>query len=63
MDKGYNIKMMRMKAGLTQEALGERVGVSGSMIKQIERGTKSMTVELANEMARVLGCDIRDFVK
>ena len=63
MDKGYNIKMMRMRAGLTQEELGERVGVTGSMIKQIERGTKSMTVELANDMAKVLKCDIRDFVK
>ena len=49
--------------GLTQEELGEKVGVTGSMIKQIERGTKSMTVELANDMAKALGCDIRDFVK
>lgn len=63
MNKGYNIKLMRMKRGLTQAELGRRVGVTPSMINQIERGTKNMTVELANEIARVLGCNIEDFIK
>lgn len=63
MNKGYNIKLMRMKRGLTQAELGRRVGVTPSMITQIERGTKNMTVELANEIARVLGCNIEDFIK
>lgn len=60
---GSNIKFLRMMKGLSQEELAERVNVTKSMISQIERGTKNLTMELSVELARELGCDIRDFVK
>lgn len=34
------IKKVRIKSGLTQQDLADILGVSLSMIKQIERGTK-----------------------
>ncbi|MDO4302115.1 MAG: helix-turn-helix transcriptional regulator [Clostridia bacterium] len=63
MSVGSNIKFLRMMKGLSQEELAERVNVTKSMISQIERGTKNLTMELSVELARELGCDIRDFVK
>jgi transcriptional regulator with XRE-family HTH domain len=45
----------RERAGLSQRELGEKVGVSGSMIGQIERGDKYASYDLATMMARALG--------
>lgn len=63
MSVGSNIKHLRMMNGLSQEELADKVNVTKSMISQIERGTKNLTMELGEELAKVLGCDIRDFVK
>ncbi len=63
MNVGYNVRMQRMSKGMSQDDLAEAVGVSKSMIYQVERGTKNLTIELANEIANVLECKINDFVK
>lgn len=63
MSLGENLKRMRIERGLTQEALAKSVGVSGPMISQVERGTQTLTLPLANELANVLGCRIDDFLK
>lgn len=62
MNIGKNIKIMRIKAGLQQVELAEKLGVSQSMICQIERGTKSCTMQLGAEIAEVLGCTIGDLM-
>ena len=58
MDIGGNIKRVRLERGMTQEQLAQGVGVTTSMITQIERGTKHATMELGKEIADVLGCNI-----
>lgn len=63
MSVGSNIKFLRMMKGLSQQELADRVNVTKSMISQIERGTKNLTMELGEELAKALECDIRDFVK
>ena len=58
MDIGGNIRRVRLARGMTQEQLAQGVGVTTSMITQIERGTKHATMELGKEIADVLGCNI-----
>ncbi len=62
MSIGENIKEIRKKVGMSQKDLASAVGVSIPMICQIERGTKSVTLLLGAEIAKVLKCDMNDLV-
>lgn len=62
MNIGKNIKFMRIKAGLQQVELAEKVGVSQSMICQIERGTKTCSIPLGMDIAEAIGCRIEDLL-
>lgn len=62
MNIGDNVRRIRTERNMTQIELAERVGVSQSMINQIERGTKALNVNLAAQMAVVLECEVNDFV-
>lgn len=62
MNIGLNIKAMREEIGMNQVELAEKVGVSQSMICQIERGTKACTMQLGAEIANALGCEIGDLL-
>lgn len=59
---GENTKKIRMKSGLSQEELARKVGVGRSMLAQIERGTKTLSLPLAIELADALKCSVYDFV-
>lgn len=59
---GEKVKSRREAANLTQEQLAEKVGVSRSMIAQIERGTKALSVGLADSMATVFGCTLDELL-
>ncbi len=60
MSIGENIKKMRMEKNITQSHLAECVGVTQSMLCQIERGTKIVTMPLGKQIANVLNCSIED---
>lgn len=60
---GENIKARRQAMGMTQGNLASAIGVSVPMICQIERGTKSVTLMLGAEIAKVLQCDLNDLVR
>lgn len=62
MSIGQNIKNRRKAMGMSQNDLASAVGVSVPMICQIERGTKSITLLLGAEIARVLKCNVDDFI-
>ena len=62
MSIGENIKNRRKSAGMSQNDLAAAVGVSVPMICQIERGTKSVTLMLGAEIAKILQCDLNDLV-
>jgi len=49
--------------GMTQLELGNRVGVSESMICQLERGTRSLSVPLGKEIAKALNCTLEDLAE
>ena len=56
------VKVWREHRGLTQEDLGEQVGLSGSYLSQIESGKRDGTVRVYAALARVLGVDVDDLV-
>ena len=53
------IKSTRKERGLTQEALGELVGVNKSQISKLENHANSATVETILRVFRALKADIR----
>ena len=59
---GENLKRIRETKGMSQTELAEAVGVRQSMICQMERGTKNMTIELAVKIAEVLKADPAEFI-
>jgi len=59
---GENIKARRSALGIDQEELAQAVGISRSMMCQIERGSKVPNVILARDISRVLQCDLNDLV-
>ncbi len=63
MSIGENIKEMRQRKDWTQREFAEKIGIKQSMVAQIERGTKTLTVPLGKEIAKVFGCTLDDLLK
>lgn len=58
-----NIKAKRLALGLTQEELANIVEVQRTMIVQLERGTKGLSLILAKKLSEVFNCTIDELVK
>lgn len=54
------IKQLRKEAGLRQEDLAEKVGVSRQTIIAIENDKYNPTLELAMKLAKVLGKTVEE---
>lgn len=53
---GQQVKRLRTEAGLTQQQLADRVGVSVSAVRDWEaRGAKEQEADLYRRLARALG--------
>ncbi len=63
MSIGANIRKIREEKGMMQLELAERIGVTSSMLSQIERGSKSPSLPLGVAIAKVLECSIEDLIK
>ena len=59
---GDNIRKRREEIGMSSTNLAKSVQVSQPMISQIERGTKTVSLPLAVEIARVLECEIQELL-
>src|ERR1700677_4196826 len=57
---GRRVAEIRLKLGLTQDALAEKAGVTGGYIRQIEGGWKNLRVNTLCKIADILGCQTRD---
>lgn len=65
MDKelvGKRIKEYRIKAGLTQEALAERVGISPNYLSAIERGVKLVRLDKLVCIINEINCTADDIL-
>lgn len=60
MTTGQLIKAARKKAGMTQEDLGKKLGVSGSSIAQYETDNRNPKQETLLKIAKALGVHLRD---
>ena len=54
------IEQQRKARGLTQQALGNLVGVSRQTIISLENGRYNPSLLLAHELAKVFGCTIEE---
>lgn len=50
------LKKYRERCRLTQEQLGEKVGLTGSAINQYESGTRRPNIEILKKLSVVLKC-------
>lgn len=57
---GEKIKLERLKAKLTQKALGKKLGVSESFVNEVETGKKIINQTLIDRISKVLGTDLND---
>jgi len=60
---GDNVRRLRNAAGLTQEALAEKTGLSSVYISEIERGRRNPSVLVMADIAHALGADVRELLK
>ena len=51
---GERIKTARVQAGLTQNELGEKVGVSGVAIMRYEKGLRTPKLQLLKDLSKAL---------
>ena len=56
---GEMIKSVRKERNLTQEQLGEIVGVQKSQISKLERNTKNVTIETILKVFRALKTNVK----
>lgn len=62
-ESGKRIKELRKKRGLTQEQLGEAVGLSYKTINYIENGVRGTTIDNMEIMADYFGVSIDYLVR
>ena len=57
---GQRLRTLRKQRALSQERLGERAGLSGKFIGEVERGEKSISVDSLYRVAVALDVLLRD---
>ncbi len=60
---GRNVKAERVRKGLSQETLAEKMSVNREYISRIERGLQNMSLLKITELANYLNADIHDLLK
>lgn len=56
------VKELRLKAGLSQNALSKKSGVSQSHISEIEAGIKRVRVDIVRKLAVALDAKVEDLI-
>lgn len=62
MDIPENLKRVRKENNLSQAELAKAVGISQSMLAQLERGTKNLTINLALDIAKALNISLNELI-
>ncbi|HEV2558761.1 MAG TPA: helix-turn-helix transcriptional regulator [Microvirga sp.] len=58
---GSRMRMRRMLVGMSQEKLGEMLGLTFQQVQKYEKGTNRISVSRMIDIAHVLGVDIHFF--
>ena len=59
---GQRVRTLRKQRGLSQERLGDRAGLSGKFIGEVERGEKSISVDSLYHVAVALGLPVSELI-
>ena len=59
---GDNVRALRMKRGLSQEALAELAGLHRTYIGAVERGERNITLRNAERIAKALHTSLTEFL-
>jgi transcriptional regulator with XRE-family HTH domain len=57
----WNLKRLRLKLRISQEALAADAGVSRGYMSELERERAAATVDLLTRLAKALGVDLEEF--
>ena len=57
---GQRLRALRKQHGLSQERLGERAGLSGKFIGEVERGEKSISIDSLYHVSVALDIPLRE---
>jgi len=57
-----NIRSMRKKLGISQEALADLAGLHRTYVGSIERGERNVSIDNIERLARALGQDVLDLL-
>ena len=60
---GRNVKVERIRLGLSQEHLAEKMGVNPQYISRIECGKANMSLKKIVELTNYLGADLKDILR
>jgi transcriptional regulator with XRE-family HTH domain len=60
---GWNLRRLRVAAGLSQEALAVDANVDRSYVGRLERGTVNAGVDVLGKIGDALGCKVADFFR
>jgi transcriptional regulator with XRE-family HTH domain len=58
-----NVRRLRLRKGLTQEALAERAGIEARYVQSLERARANLTLAVLCGIAEALGVDPRALLK
>lgn len=59
---GKRVKIARIRADLTQEALAEKAGLSVTHMSNIETGNTKLSLPMAVSLANALSCTVDEFL-
>ncbi|HUQ47935.1 MAG TPA: helix-turn-helix transcriptional regulator [Gemmatimonadaceae bacterium] len=60
---GETLRELRVELGMSQEKLAQKAKVSRNFVGSVERGESSLSLDVADRMARTVGVSLSDFLK
>ena len=57
-----NVKNLRLRFGLSQEALARKSGLTVRYISRLENGSPNVTLDVLERLAKGLGCTVEQLV-
>lgn len=58
---GGRLRYFRWKSGLSQQTLGEQIGITFQQIQKYERGTNRISASTLHAMSQILGAPVESF--
>ncbi|OGQ35842.1 MAG: hypothetical protein A3F16_02115 [Deltaproteobacteria bacterium RIFCSPHIGHO2_12_FULL_43_9] len=62
MHSGVRLKIYRLRGELTQQRLAKRSGISQANISAMEKGSRTIGLNVAKKLAKILKCDYKKLV-